>query len=203
MKPSKVLFAGLWLLVILFCLHLTVRADDEAVPDSWSIFACVSYEVDGLPYIQFGYTLSGSDEFGYRIIDELVSDHMVLELPPAYFYPGTTDNAFAVWGHDGNVVTWAVTMLATGETQSLTVTADSLSECHPEEAKYGSDGGWVEITKCQVVSPFHWEIWDGYNWHYAADETPIENLDGQPCTRLVLGHDNSNTDPENYRIVGD
>ncbi len=191
-------------LAILFSLIPAGAQDDPwatPAPESWDIFAkCVSYAVEGLPYIEFWYALNGDYEYGYQIVDEIISNSEVLNLPAAYFYPGS-EMSFAAWAHDGNVITWTVIMLATGETKSVTADVTSVPECEAE-AKYGEDGGWVEITiENPSCDPCSWQIADEYgNWHDIGVQTPVQIEDEKRFTRLVLGRDNSIHDSSRYRV---
>lgn len=187
-----VILSVIFMVLLLVAFIITVKAQDS-LPENWTLTACVDNSVDAMPILQFGYSLTGEDEYGYMIADELISDQPALHWA-VYFYPGTEPDATSVWGHDGNTATWTVTI---GDvTQSITASADTTPECGLD-LRYGADGGWTEVVSCGVESPFHWEH---IEWGTVNGETTIQE-DG--CTVLILAHDNPDQDPAHYWTVYD
>lgn len=90
-------------------------------------------------------------------------------------------------------------------TFSMGSIAPNCSDLSDEANAHGPDGGWVEITiQSPSCDPCRWEIQDGYgHWQDAGAVTPVQDEGSGRFTRLVLGRDNSITDPARYRVTSD
>lgn len=120
---------------------------------------------------------------------------------PGVLAAGRHDRVFGVDLDAAAPVEWTIYHNGVYTTVS---TADNIPTCGENRAAAGPDGGLTTITLWDVAGTrFTWEIRDQWdNWHgISGVETPVEFDQGRPFTRLVLGPDNGNHDPANYRVT--
>ncbi len=114
---------------------------------------------------------------------------------------GPSSDGTLIVDADSNTGTAHVGILVGGE-QVYDIIEGTLDtpECGEELPAQGPDGGLVEITKDAAPGCYQWEIRDAYD-HWSNVAVTCSQVEGERVfVRLVLGRDNPDHNPEDYRI---